>query len=759
MTTPVVETPRSTADPTEPGRSAWRELAQGLPPLLLLGGLLQLATSWGAGHAELGAVLATVLLTQLVPGMLVWRALRPADGWWVEDVVLGLAIGVALAVPTQVLSLVLSAGWVRLAVPAALVLVLVGAPVTRSRILRARCHRLPWLWSVLTTVTAAVPALAAVEGFREPVRWSGWAQPYVDVPYHLALAGQVAHQWPLHYPQVATDSLYYHWFAHAWTANVSLVSGAPLDVVLLRFLPILLAVAVPFVTAAVAVRLSGRVWTGPAAAAVAFLIMDFDPWSSDPLLTPLARTVSPTQGFGLLLLLPCVALLALRWRRQVHPASVALLVPLLAVAGGSKGSVLPVLVAGCLLASAVTLLLRLPVRRVVLLDTVLTIAVMVTLVVVLFGEGSGGLELTSVRAFVEDQSEWSYGDAAGPTTVLALVVALVLALLPRTVGMLGALVAVTGRTTRTDPVPWMLLGTGLSGFAAILFLTHPGQSQWYFYRTAELPLSILAAWGVGLVLDRVGRPAVHAALGALVGVGALLVVRTWWTVLDDDRHDLAHATISILAFLALAAGGLALATRLTPGLRTAGTRRASATALLVVALTSTGLVPVAAGVSGWTLPPAKTGSEPAPGSISAGQVAGYRWLRDHSSPQDVVMTNAHCRIGSGPTCDHRRFFLAAYSERQVLVEGWAYTREAMITAGTSELPYKRVPFHDPELLALNDGFITEPTRESAAELYRRGVRWVVVEQFAPHASSLAPYAVRRLDTRPVDVYELVRPQG
>lgn len=758
MTTPVVEAPRSTAVPAEPGGSAWRELAQGVPPLLLLGGLLQLATSRGAGHLELLAVLATVLFTQLVPGMLVWRALRPADGWWVEDVVLGLAIGVALAVPTQVLSLVLSAGWVRLAVPALLVLALLGVPLTRSRILGARCRRLPRLWGVLTAVAATVPALGAVEGLREPVRWSGWAQPYVDVPYHLALAGQVAHQWPLHYPQVAGDPLYYHWFAHAWTANVSLVSGAPLDVVLLRFLPILLAVAVPFLTAAVAMRLSGRAWTGPTAAAIAFLVMDFDPWSSDSLLTPLARTVSPTQGFGLLLLLPGVALLALRWRRQVHPVSIALLVPVLAVAGGSKGSVLPVLVAGCLLASAIALLLRLPARRVVLLDTVVTIAVMVALVVLLFGEGSGGLELTSVRAFVEDQSDWSYGGAADPTTALALAVGLVLALLPRTVGMAGALVAVTGRATRTDPVAWMLLGAGISGFAAILFLTHPGQSQWYFYRTAELPLSILAAWGVGLVLDRVGRPAVHAAVGALIGVGALLVSRIWWATLDEDRQNLTHASVSVLAFVVLTAGALALATRLVPALRSAGTR-ASATAFLVVALTSTGLVSVAAGVSGWTMPPAKAGSEPTPGSISATQVHSYRWLRDHSSPQDIVMTNAHCRIGSGPTCDHRRFFLAAYSERPVLVEGWAYTREAMKTASTSELPYKRVAFHDPDLLALNDGFITEPTRESADELYRRGVRWVVVERFAPHAGSLAPYAVRRLDTRPVDVYELVRPRG
>ncbi len=62
-------------------------------------------------------------------------------------------------------------------------------------------------------------------------------------------------------------------------------------------------------------------------------------------------------------------------------------------------------------------------------------------------------------------------------------------------------------------------------------------------------------------------------------------------------------------------------------------------------------------------------------AIPAEAIAAARWLRDNSAPSDLVATNLHClpQRGTSTACDARHFWVSAYSERHVLVEGWAYT--------------------------------------------------------------------------------------
>jgi len=143
-------------------------------------------------------------------------------------------------------------------------------------------------------------------------------------------------------------------------------------------------------------------------------------------------------------------------------------------------------------------------------------------------------------------------------------------------------------------------------------------------------------------------------------------------------------------------------------------------------------------------------------AVSRSQIGAARWIRDHSSVNDLVMTNRHCTTPVAPRgCDSRRFVVAAFSERQVLLEGWTGTPEASTLAPLGAWSIY-VNYWKPALLALNDGFIAKPDAAEAAKLGALGVRWVFVDFTRPHAGTLEPFAHLRLHTQGADVYELPR---
>jgi hypothetical protein len=714
--------------------------------------LLQVATRHGAGHRELASACVAILSTQVLPGALVWRALRPRGGWWIEDAVLGLAVGAALAVPAQILSVALSAPWLAWACPVALAGCLLGVRRTRRRILTVTCAPLPLAWGTSAAVASLLTGSLAVGFFADaPLRWSGWAVPYVDLPYHLALVGEVANRFPPHYPQLAGERLYYHWFSHSWTAQVASVSGAPHDVVLVRLLPLLLAVAVPVATAAVAMRVSRLVWAGPLAAAVAFALPGLDVWRTSAGGLPIAP-LSPSQGFGVLVLLPTLGLLAVRWSGSAPPASLAVLVLLVAVAGGAKGAVLPVLVCGCLLATASALVWRHALWRRVALDTAVAAVVLLVLIRVLFAGGDGGTVVDPLTSIAGGWGRILTGSPVrGPTLLIVVTLLVFWSLFAGSVGALGVL----ERTpTRQDPVVWLLFGCSLAGAGAVVVLSHPGAAHWYFLRTAEVPLSIVAAWGTVLIVKRTSRPPVAVGggvLGAVAAVGA-----TWWWVgpIADSSSRLFSASLAVAVFgvVILAAGLFAAILASADG----GARVRMVLATGVVALTAAAGLSAARMAQAALTRDAPRATAETPGSFSSAQVQAARYIRDHAAPDELVMTNRHCRGQTFPGCDVRRFFVAAYTEHGVLIEGWAYTRRAnaLAAAASERGDPRRVPFWDAPLLALNDRFVTQPSAHGARRLYELGVRWVFIDPQAPHARSLAPYAVERLRNDAATVYRL-----
>jgi hypothetical protein len=140
--------------------------------------------------------------------------------------------------------------------------------------------------------------------------------------------------------------------------------------------------------------------------------------------------------------------------------------------------------------------------------------------------------------------------------------------------------------------------------------------------------------------------------------------------------------------------------------------------------------------------------------IAPGGIAAAHWLRDHSNADDRVATNVHCRDEAAGKCDNRHFWIAAYTERRVLVEGWGYTPSANAHPTVGTVYY--TPFWDPEILADNDRAFAAPTAENVQLLRDRyGVRWLFVdERFNRPAAGLDEVARLRYRSGDSAVYEI-----
>ncbi|WP_433305003.1 hypothetical protein ACQP2F_16900 [Actinoplanes sp. CA-030573] len=754
--TPVPAAPKKTASSPIP-----RALGAAVA-VLLVAGLLACAV---VGEMPVPHVLLATLVvlgTQVLPGALAWRAARPREGWLLEDLAMGFAVGSVFAIGAQVVAGLTAQRWIAFS-PLAVAAVLVLLPGTRNRLRTAQTRPLPW-WCAPSVALVALVTLPQLRSYFHavPLRWESGARPIdVDSYLHLALAGQLAHRGPTTFPWVQSESLAYHWFSHAWVAQISVASGIPLDEVLFRFMAVLMPIVVVFAIATAAVRLTGRAWAGPVSALLAFVGGDLNVLGKISNGTPVAP-LSPSLGLAIPMVVAAAAVLALRWNRSMsRGGGLLLLVVLCLGASGTKGSTLPLLVAGLGLALAAMLLFNrsrfLPVAG----DLAVVVGCLIFALIVVFHGSGAGLHLSPSDA--ADQIPAAKWLGKPDTTVhMALILAIGAA------GVLargaGAAVLPFGRTTRRSPTPWLFIGGGIAGGAAVALFAHPGASQWYFARTA-IPLLVLgSALGLAALVSVLGPGRFARALlvGVPAGVALVWLGPALVGSLQPGEWSAAESMIAVgLGVLAVAgAAGAALTRGRVNRVRLAG----AAMVLTVLAggvlssawnvvLFPPGQTPVSQIRQATSAAPLAAVPVTAHLATSRGQIDAARWIRDHSGVRDLVMTNRHCTTPMAPVhCDSRRWTVAAFSERQVLVEGWTATPKSA-ELGPEGRDSITVDYWKPDLLRLNDGFIASPTEGAAQELRRLGVRWIFVDHTRPYAPTLEPYATLRYQSPGVDVYE------
>lgn len=717
---------------------------------IYLGYAIHTGLPWSAALAAS----VSLIVTQLFPGIVIWRAIRPTEGWLIEDLAAGFAIGMAIAVPTQVIAGLTHQRWLASALPLAIAVAVLSNPAARTRVLTARFSRLPsWLGP-----TCAFLTLIPFSTFRLFVRtnllvWDQPGAPFIDTYIHQSLAAELLNRGPVQWPAVVGEQLGYHWFGHAWIAQVSASSSTGIDEVLVRFLPAIMPLFVVIAAAAAGLRLSGSPKVAGAAATLTMIGSSTAPaiFGRSASASPL-KPESPTLGLGAPTLTLLVVCLVLGWKGEIGVWPRRVLVTLLAIiAAGTKGSTVPIVVAGLGLAAAAMYVIDRKKFKPIVEDFVLVSTALAVVMIVVFRGSSAGLQFglgdsarqTHIAALLQHLPTKQLAFIAAATTFLGLLARMALAPF------------MVDDEHKREPIGWLLIGIGLSASAAAVVFAHPGRSQYYFPLTAIPIMSLASALGAQRLWRRFGQNALAqlVTIGAAGGLAMMVLPKFLLGSLAPGQYDKATRMVVVAALITAIIVCIVWRWGLAPRGRAPQIAVAVSWLFLCVGAWFTGLDSV----------------DPAPiavksldhvGAVSQNQINAARYIRDNSGVNEIVMTNRHCTGTQSPfdVCDSRHWLVAANAERQVLVEGWSAAPRATEIApdGRDSIT---VPFWKPELLRMNDDFIARPTKEARNALWDMGVRWVYVEFTRPHADDLQPYATLEFDSPDAQAWKLNPPTG
>ncbi|MER6947323.1 hypothetical protein ABT294_25130 [Nonomuraea sp. NPDC000554] len=717
--------------------------------------------------ADLALFSLYVVLGIALPGLLLVRVLYRRAHTLPEEIALGLTLGYALEVLTYIPARALGAPLFVLAWPVCTYVAFLAVPRLRRYWkggVRAKRTPLWWSWCSAASVIYLI-GWSAVTFFRsEPLTWPALGKSFVDMPFHLALVGELKNHMPPTMPAVAGEPLVYHWFVYAHLAAASWVTGVePLVLVFrLAMLPMLAAFVVLLGT--VGRRITGS--RAGALAGVAGTLLITAPslyvgqaagvlnWKA------LQSWASPTQTFGALFFAPIVLLLIdLLEGKRPSRRLWALLAILLVAVMGAKATYLPLLTAGLVAVALVQAAWHFCLPRRALAALGLTGACLLFAQFVLFGGVRQGLlvdPLMLIRVTLRDMTSLDLDTAAQPVSVLGVTMLCVLSGAITWSGVLGLL----GRPRLlVRPVVTLVLGMAVAGLGMALLFGHPHLSQIYFLQAPSPYVAMVAVCGLLHIVRRARLSPRAVVFAAAAGMLAVYLIRA---ILDVEVPLTAGQGDSVLFLPYLALLGVVVLAVLV--LRATQRSRLRTFALVICLVTAAGtpaawftrLLPDPQSSPTAAVQEAASTKPVIPKPvIPEGEFAAGRWLRAHSAPDDVIATNVHCRWGYETPCDSREFWATALSERRVLVEGWGYTAANMDRWQPGQA-VENLPFWDRDRIEANDVVFRAPSPAVVRRLRADyGVRWLLVdEREVTPGSNLGAFAKLRFDSGDYAVFEL-----
>lgn len=707
----------------------------------------------GVRPRELLALAGYEALFVVLPGVVALRALLPQPGSWVTQLALGWPLGYALEVALFAFGTWVGAPWLQVALPIVAGLALVarlrrrdGAP--RVATTPAFDRGTAWATAAVAVAALVLFALGPFASYPLP-RGVPSVVLYADNVFDIALTAEASEHWPLTNANVAGEPLRYHVLAFVHGGAIGRTTGVELDVVVLRWMPTVLLLIVALQVAWLARRVAPRRrWAPPAAVAILLLAgeLDFDPNRDAPFvgLFRIDMVLSPTFAFALPFTIALAGVLARVLSNAAQPSrrTWLLVAVLTAAAIGSKGSTLLVLLGALGLFAVARLALDRVVDRRAL--TALALAVVVAAATYLAFFSGGGDAGATIRplAFLDYSV---FGDVRGLASGGAWDVMRLAALLAPWAGAL----LLVGRLRGAARLRALWLGAiTLGGLLPFLVLAQPGASQLYFLHVAAPAAAVLSAWGIALAWPR-SVPARRGIAAAAAAVGGGLALAGVLHALARDDADLTKALYAaIFAALLALVGVVALAVARRP--RDAAS---CAVALLVAVAVLDGPLDVLppwlkserAGTPHYTADTAD-----GPRGIDTELLTALRWLRDHSTPDDVIAVDTHTEAKGSDVA--RYFYAAAFAERRTFLGGWDYTAEAVAhtAEGASGLPFA-------ERRRLNAAAYSGDRGALEVLHDRNGVRFVVVDRkHARPASALARSMPRVYASPHVEIYRLDR---
>lgn len=568
-------------------------------------------------------------------------------------------------------------------------------------------------------LVALLPSIRTVL-LSQPTQWTGWHHFYVDLPFQIALTGEVAAHAPQVYPWVVGTPLSYTWLYHSsmgvW-ASITNVSAA--DVVL-QVWPVLFAVLIPLLISIAAWEVTRNKYVALAAPLVYVLSHGLIFAARLVGQIPLFQ-ISPTRDFASLFILLCVLSLVRLLGNSSLRATNAWWFLMLGISTfvltGAKGSAMPIVLGG-VLCSVFFLII---VRRLRVIDLLVAgefvVVAVASFLLTLPAPGS-------TRSLAWGPLAFS-GTAVTPLAAVSLLAILIFA-------TLSAWLVIGIHTPNSWLVSSLLGGVVLAGLLGLGLLTHPTSSELYFWESAQPLFAIFLTWASVILIGRYGKKF------------ALAVFSIWLVsnVLSGaaPRMGVVGAAVVVMALCAMLIlkisthGALALGQQ-----RPWYVRAGVALAIAGVLTQSAQLVNIPTGYAGGS-----TTNVNDPGAINETQLAAFQFIRSHSTPAEKVITNKHCLSGTvaDQNCDARWFAVAAWTERRVLVEGWAYTQN-----GTS-------PDWVQAELDLGDHFISSPTLADKLKLLSLGVKYVYVDKRDAYSTNLSSVSKQVYTSEWANVYSL-----
>ena len=732
-----------------------------LPWVLLLIAVAAIEHAGGARWSEIGLYMGALALFVTLPGVLAWRLLwTGAPGSWIDQILFGTTTGLCLQLPLYIVGVSIGAPLLVAALPAILIGIVAVHP-RRQALLRPELEpsSRAVAWTVAVVTTYASSWIGGTGWLLWPHPRVAPASPNGDQPYQVAVIGELRHHFPPELSWSAGEPLHYHWFANAHMAASSWLTGLEPSLILDRLWLLPTVALVLTGIAVIGQRLTGSVLVGVLGPCLYALVGDFSPSTVaagisrfDEQVLTFWDALSPSLTFAsaqlLLATWVVVHVLALA-RPQVRDW--VLLGIVILMLGGSKATCLPILLSGILGAIVVRAVRerRVPGHWFAVFGVGIAAAVIAAPTVSTQGSRNSPIDpfhigqLVHYRLGLTDPGPW----------VSALAIGLLL--LSWGCAWLGATVLL-GKSDRGHPAAAFLVAAGVASVLAALATGQSAFGESYFPKQGAPLLAIAAAWGLWRVLEPlpVRRRTIVVSTGIAVGLLASYAARAQPWI---DEADLAGDVPELLRLYAVVLGVLIALLVLVPLLLTVLTRhRLPVLAFVLVAVAALGLIRVPDTLERLTREPWKnrTPVAAATAHIGPGGLAAARWLRAHSSTDDVLATNAHMMFPGSD--DNRAFWIGAYAERRVLIEGWGYTRAVGQKAESEDISTFYVGPPDEELLAVNDAAFNEPTAEAVATLARdHEVRWLVVDtRLEADLANLRKYASLRFRSGAYAVLEI-----
>ena len=686
-----------------------------------------------------------------LPGAAVLWALRGRRSGLLETVALGVAIGSALEI--LAFSATAAAGLRGLYLLYPIVAIASSALVIWKRGAAARSKpdaeplsgRL--MWGAALALSLGVVYMAAMFLPQAPMPSSQMSVAYSpDFVYQMSETAEVMLHWPPTNPGLSGVPLPYEWFVFFHMAAVSQVTHISIPAIALRlnFIPTALVIGCQMLV--VGRALTGAAWTGVVAIVVVFLLGPLD-LTTDTRAAPAFFSIfgnqlwaSWTFLFGLMFFLALLFLIAARLHEP--PARVPtgtaywVLVTLLMIgASGAKATILPVLLVGTAMYIAVTRVVRRSVPRAAFGILALEVVVFVATFFIIY---RGGASATGIDPLAPLARTLPMIDASNPAIPLA--VRVVLLPFAEAAGLAGMLLSLAGalyllRRRHRDALHSLSLCLCMLAAGVLIanVFHQTGYSELYFQTTGYVAGAIAAAAGLRLAWVDAGNAITRSRRAVVLAFASWIAVLT--LIATVTALTLRNAPAEVTTY-SLFGAGTALFVAV---LRVLGGRNGRATSGLL----ALGLIPLLAASAlatpielAPTVGRVLTGSEittspPDPQKVrglTPELLAALLWLRAHS-PVDTVFAVSNHWIDPNEL-DGRYYYYSAFSERQVLIEGYDANRYEISTSLTTN---EGAEFARRE--ALNDAVFASADADALSVLTEQySVRFLLIDRVHADAS-------------------------